>query len=77
LWHDNPENGVQITSQKHPAGMCIKSIFYFDLNGYFWFLSDLIDIFCAGELPTPVESRFDEEKEETDPVSGVFSIKKK
>jgi len=52
--------------------MKIMSNFYFVLICYFREISDLIDIFYAGEHPIPVESRFDEEKGETEPVTGVF-----
>ena len=72
LCHDNPENVVQITPQKRPAGTNIKSNFYFVLIGYFREISDIKGDKSAGEHPIPIESGFDGKKWETEPVSGLF-----
>ena len=61
--------------QKHPAGTSIKSNFYLGLIGYFWFLSDLIDIFCAGGQIRPAEPVFDGEMGETGGDLGLFGHK--
>jgi hypothetical protein len=50
----------------------IKSNFYFVLIGYFRKISDIKRDKSSGEHPTPVESRFDEEKGESEPELGLF-----
>jgi hypothetical protein len=52
--------------------MNIKSNFYFVLIGYFREIRDIKGDKSAGEHQRSVERRFDCEKWETEPVSGVF-----
>jgi hypothetical protein len=58
--------------QKRPAGMNIKSNFFFDLIGYFREISDIKRDKSAGEHQRSVEDKFDGEKGETEPVLGLF-----